>query len=127
MPHCPTVHPEVQAESSAFLNCFNALPDLRQRGKVICPLEEVLLLSLLATLAGAETFVDIALFGKKKRELLRRFLPFAAGTPSHDHLGDFFATLDAEWLAQCFAAWVAAFTGIPEGSKYQWRSTNQRK
>jgi len=77
---------EVQTESAAFLTYFDALVDPRQTNKVIYPLDEVLLLCLLATLAGAETFVDIALFGVKKRELLRRFLPFAAGTPSHDHL-----------------------------------------
>jgi len=69
---------------------------------------------LLARLAGAETFVDIALFGVKKRELLRRFLPFAKGTPSHDHLGDLFATLDAECFQRCFAAWAASFTGLSE-------------
>jgi len=67
---------EVQSESAAFLTCFDALLDPRQSGKVIYPLNEVLLLSLLATLAGAETFVEIALLGIKKRELLRRFLPF---------------------------------------------------
>jgi|GEM_PF-3128642 len=43
---------------------------------------------LLATLAGAETFVDIALFGVKKHELLRRFLPFAKGTQYRDMEGD---------------------------------------
>jgi len=59
---------------------------------------------LLATLAGAETFVEIALFGVKKRELLRRFLPFAKSTPSHDPLGDLFATLDAQCFQRCFAA-----------------------
>jgi hypothetical protein len=48
-------------------------------------LDESLLLCLLAVLAGAETIVDIARFGEKKRELLRRFRPFEAGTPSHDH------------------------------------------
>ncbi len=47
-------------------------------------------------LAGAETFVDIARFGEKKLELLRRFRPFRDGTPAHDHLGDIFATLDIE-------------------------------
>lgn len=106
---------EALAESAAFLTHFDALPDPRQPGKVIYPLDEVLLLSLLASLAGAETFVDIALFGVKKRELLRRFRPFAAGTPSHDHLGDLFATLDAECFQRCFAAWVASFTGLPDG------------
>jgi hypothetical protein len=40
---------------------------------VIYPLDEVLLLCLLAVLAGAETFVDIALFGEKKLNLLTLF------------------------------------------------------
>ena len=61
---------------------------------MIYPLEEGLLLCLLAVLAGAESVVDIARFGTKKRELRRRFRPFTDGTPSH--LGDIFATLDAE-------------------------------
>ena len=74
---------------------------------MIYPLDEVLLLCLLAVLAGAESVVDIARFGTKKRELLRRFRPFTDGTPSHDQLGDIFATLDAEKFQQCFVAWVA--------------------
>ncbi|MCK6453855.1 MAG: ISAs1 family transposase [Alphaproteobacteria bacterium] len=95
------------------MNHFRDLPDPRQRGKVTYPLDEVLLLSLLAVLAGAETFVDIALFGDKKIELLRRFRPFRDGTPSHDHLGDIFATLDAERFQHCFVSWVSALTGAP--------------
>jgi predicted transposase YbfD/YdcC len=66
--------------------------------------------SLLAVLAGAETFVDIARFGEKKRDLLRRFRRFADGTPSHDHLGDIFATLDAVAFQRCCVAWVASLT-----------------
>jgi hypothetical protein len=50
------------AETTVFLDCFKELPDHRQPGKVIYPLNEVLLLSLLAVLAGAETFCDIARF-----------------------------------------------------------------
>jgi hypothetical protein len=41
-------HGEIQAESSGFLAHFNALPDPRQPGKVIYPLDEVLLLCLMA-------------------------------------------------------------------------------
>lgn len=100
-------------EAVVFLNHFRDLPDPRQPGKVMYPLDEVLLLCLLAVLAGAETFVDIARFGDKKLELLRRFRPFRDGTPSHDHLGDIFATLDAGHFQRCFVAWVAALTGAP--------------
>src|SRR5271169_2458939 len=106
---------EAFAEAVVFLRYFRDMPDPRQCGKVTYPLDEVLLLSLLAVLAGAETFVDIARFGAKKLSLLRRFRPFRDGTPSHDHLGDIFATLDAEHFQRCFVAWVAALTGTPEG------------
>jgi predicted transposase YbfD/YdcC len=103
------------AEAVVFLRYFKELKDPRQQGKVTYPLDEILLLCLLAVLAGAETFVDIALFGCKKRELLRRFRPFKDGTPAHDHLGDIVAVLDAEQFQRCFVAWVAALTGTPEG------------
>src|ERR1700682_474766 len=100
-------------ESVVFLEYFKDLPDPRQRGKVTYPLDEVLLLCLLAVLGGAETFVDIARFGEKKIGFLRRFRPFRDGTPSHDHLGDIFAQLDAEAFKRCFVEWVAALTGAP--------------
>jgi predicted transposase YbfD/YdcC len=77
------------------------------------PLDEVLLLCLLAVVARAETHVDIARFREKKLELLCRFRPFRDGTPSHDHLGDILATLDAEQFQRCFVSWVASLTGAP--------------
>lgn len=102
-------------ETTVFLSYFKGLPDSRQLGKVIYPLDEVLLLALLATLAGAEAFTDIARFGEKKLALLRRFRPFKDGTPPHDRIGEIFATLDAEHFQHCFVAWVASVTGIPVG------------
>jgi predicted transposase YbfD/YdcC len=99
-------------ESVAFLNYFNDLPDARQSGKVKYPLDEILLLCLLAVVAGAETITDIARFGRHKLAFLRRFRPFADGTPAHDHLGDILATLDPEPFERCFVAWVAAQTGV---------------
>ena len=69
-------------EAVAFLSFFKDLPDPRQPGKVTYPLDEVLLLALLAVLAGAETFVDIARFGERKLDLLRRFRLVRGTTPS---------------------------------------------
>ena len=103
------------AEAVVFLSYFECLRDPRQPGKVIYPLDEVLLLCLLAVLAGAECFTEIALFGTKKLPLLRRFRPFKDGTPAHDHLGDVLATLDAEQFQGCFVAWMAAVAGVPAG------------
>ncbi len=100
-------------EAIVFLYYFKHLNDPRQQGKVQYPLNEVLLLCLLAILAGAETIADIARFGEKKLALLRRFLLFRDGTPAHDHLGDILAVLDAEKFQHCFVSWVSALTGAP--------------
>ena len=99
-------------ESIVFLRFFNDLPDPRQRGKVKYPLDEILLLCLLAVVAGADCIVEIARFGQKKHDLLRRFRPFANGTPSHDQLGDILTSLDAQAFQRCFVAWVASLTGV---------------
>lgn len=101
-------------EAVAFLGYFEGLPDRRQTAKVRYPLNEVLLLCLLAVIAGAETIVDIARFGEKKLELLRRFLPFRCGAPSHDHLGDILASLESEPFQRCFVAWTASLVGVAQ-------------
>ena len=119
-------------ETVVFLSHFKDLQDPRQQAKVAYPLDEILLLCLLAVLAGAETVTDIALFGRTKLDLLRRFRPFANGTPAHDHLGDILARLDPEQFQRCFVAWVAALIGTPKGviaidGKTARRSGHKRK
>lgn len=118
-------------ETVVFLSHFKDLRDPRQQGKVSYPLDEILLLCLLAVLAGAECFTEIALFGVKKLEFLRRFRPFKDGTPEHGHLGDILAALDAEQFQRCFVSWVATLSGMPEGviaidGKTVRRSGNKR-
>jgi predicted transposase YbfD/YdcC len=100
-------------EATVFLDYFKDMPDHRQPGKVAYRLDEILLLALLSILAGAEGFTDMARFGQKKLPLLQRFLPFANGTPSHDHLGDIFASLDPHAFRERFVAWVGALTKVP--------------
>lgn len=95
-----------------WLEHFEELQDPRQSGKVAYPLEEMLLQCLLAVLAGADSWVEIAEFGKKKLDFLRRFRAFAHGTPSHDQFGNLFAALDTEAFQNCFIAWVASLTKL---------------
>ena len=94
------------------MESFEDFDDLRQRGKVLCPVGEVLLLVLPGVIAECESWFEIARSGDKKRALLRRFRPFEDGTPSHDQLGAIFAVLDGEQFQKCFVAWVASLTGL---------------
>ena len=85
-----------------FLTHFQAVEDPRQEGKILYPLEEILLLVLCGVISGGDGWVSIALYGQKKLELLRRFLPFENGTPSHDQLGILFSRLDIDLFQSCF-------------------------
>jgi len=98
-----------------FLAQFADLADPRQALKVLYPLDEVLLLTLCAVLCGADGWVSVALFGRRKLAFLRRFLAFANGTPSHDQLGLIFGALDAAAFQQCFIAWAQGLSGALQG------------
>ena len=73
---------------------------------MVYPLPEILLCVLCATMAGAEDFVEIERWARKKLAVLRRFLPFGNGIPSHDTLNDVINALPAELFSDCFVSWV---------------------
>ncbi len=90
----------------ALLDHFSALDDPRQPGKVVYPLPEVMRVVVCATLAGAEDFVAMWVWGRKKLAFLRTLLPFKRGIPSHDTLNDVMNALDPGLFCECFTAWV---------------------
>ena len=96
----------VQPAALPFLAHFTALQDPRQAAKVLYPLPELLLLLLCGTVAGADDFVELALWGGEHLPFLRRFLPFARGIPSHDTLCEVVAALDPALFKTCFTNWV---------------------
>lgn len=73
------------------------------------------MLALCAVISGADGWTSIAIYGEKKLELLRRFLPFKTGTPSHDQLGLLFARLNIEAFQRCFAVWIASLHDALDG------------
>ena len=92
--------------STSLLDHFAALEDPRQTAKVLYPLPEILLLLLGATLAGADDFIEMELWGNEQLAFLRRLLPYRHGIPSHDTLGEVVAALDPALFKACFMSWV---------------------
>jgi predicted transposase YbfD/YdcC len=90
----------------SLLAQFAALDDPRQAGKVMYPLEEILLVVLCGTLAGAEDFVEMRRWAIVHEDFLRRLRPFARGIPSHDTLNDVVNALDGDLFSGCFIQWV---------------------
>ena len=67
---------------------------------------EIVLLLLCATLAGADDFVEMRLWGKQNLVFLRRFLAYEHGVPSHDTLGEVIRVVDPDLFKACFTSWV---------------------
>ena len=96
----------VQPVPVPFLDQFAALRDPRQVAKVLYPLPELLLLLLCGTVAGADDFVELTLWGREHLAFLRRFLPFTHGIPSHDTLCEVIAAIEPALFKTCFTNWV---------------------
>jgi predicted transposase YbfD/YdcC len=73
------------------------------------PLLEILFVALAAVLSGAKTCTDMSDFGRRKIDLLRRFVPLERGVPSHDVFSDVFRLLDPAAFARAFRDFVSAF------------------
>jgi predicted transposase YbfD/YdcC len=92
--------------------CFGDLVDPRTGNAQRHDLLEILLIALSATLCGAETCVDMALFGHAKEPFLRRFLKLPGGIPSHDTFSRIFRLLDPDAFEASFGRFVATFAHV---------------
>jgi predicted transposase YbfD/YdcC len=72
------------------------------------PLETILVVSLLAVICGADSFVAIETYAKSRKEWLATFLDLSGGVPSHDTIGRVFAALNPMMLAEAFRRWTEA-------------------
>jgi len=78
-------------------------------------LKDILVLTILAVICGAESWVDIEAFGHAKADWLKRFLSLPHGIPSHDTLGRVFSLLNPKQLQTCFLAWTQSLVAISDG------------
>lgn len=91
-----------------FAECFSPLVDPR-KNQAQHDLTEMLFIALLATLCGATSSCDIALFGRAKETLLRTVLVLEHGIPSHDTFSRVFRILDPESFEKVFRRFTKAF------------------
>src|SRR5215217_7378083 len=87
---------------------FSALEDPRCAGKVDHRLIDILVIAVCAVIACAESWDDIALYGRTKLGWLRSFLTLANGIPSHDTFRRVFMLIDPDAFERGFAAWVGS-------------------
>lgn len=93
--------------TDTFLKHFDELQDPRENNhNRRHNFRDIIVIALLGTICGCDTWVEICVFAKARIDWLKTFLELPNGIPSHDTFGRVFALLDSEKFEACFCAWI---------------------
>lgn len=108
--------PYAMPKSEDFLNHFLPLNDPRKNNRnKLHKLGDILILTILAVICGADSWVEVEEFGEDKIEWLKTFLELPHGIPSHDTIGDLFSRLSIREFEACFLNWVNSLIKVSGG------------
>src|SRR5919205_3679419 len=102
-----------------LIAAFETVEDPRCEWKVEHRLLDILVIAVCAVLGEAESFEDIALYGRCKRDWLGTFLALPNGIPSHDTFRRVLMLIDPAAFERSFLAWVRAVFRPAEGAPRQ--------
>ena len=102
--------------SKNFLTHFSCVLDPRKEThNKRHQLTDILVLTILASLCGAQTWVDVEEFGEAKEDWLKTFLMLPNGIPSHDTIGDLYTRLSPSQLQEGFLSWIQSIVEVSGG------------
>lgn len=76
---------------------------------------DILVIAICATICGADTWEDVAAFGRAKQTWFEGFLELPNGIPSHDTFNRVFNRLDPVQFQSCFMNWISAVSERIQG------------
>jgi predicted transposase YbfD/YdcC len=85
--------------------------DLRQQGKVEHLMKDIIALVFFASLANADDWGAIYLFGVVNEKFLRKYLELPHGIPSHDTIQRVFSMVSPEYLQAFRKRWDEIMNG----------------
>jgi predicted transposase YbfD/YdcC len=97
-----------------LLGNLDSVSDPR-RGKLVYPLQNILFMTICAVIAGADDFVAIAKFCRKKEDWFANFLDMSAGVPSHDRFNAILASIKPAEFEKALLSWITSLQDITDG------------
>ena len=98
----------VRLDVKDVLRHFQALEDPRSPVNLLHPLDSVVVMAIMAVLAGANGPTAIAKWANMKAELLLKVLELPHGVPQKDVFRRVLGTLKPDAFQACFAIWLTA-------------------
>lgn len=93
-------------KKSSLAGALAAIPDPRVTGRCDHKLIELLVITVVAVLCGADNFEEIACWAEERQDWLKRYLPLENGVASHDTFGRVLGLIDAQAFEAGFRTWV---------------------
>jgi predicted transposase YbfD/YdcC len=106
----------IMSISTSIHDHFGDLPDPRIDRTKRHALLDIVTIAVCAVICGAESWVEIAEFGRAKQRWFQRFLSLPNGIASHDTFGRVFARLDPAAFEASFLGWVQALVSQTGGA-----------
>ena len=104
-----------RAVPAAVVEHFSVLSDPRMEGKTRHKLLDIVTISVLAAISGADGWSEVHVFAETRQDWLKRFLELPHGIPSHDTFGRVFSLLDPEEFQAAFRSWMRAVFTVTDG------------
>jgi hypothetical protein len=101
--------------TASILEHFQEVTDPRLERQKLHQLLDIIVIAICAVICGADTWVDVELFGHSKLAWLKSFLELPNGIPSHDTFGRVFGLLDPIEFQAGFRRWGQAITQVTHG------------
>jgi len=101
--------------TSKLITAFSQVKDPRRDITKLHLLNDILLISILSVICGAETWKDIQTFASAKEDFLRTFLKLPNGIPKLDTYRRVFSAIDSEQFEASFIQWVNTLANISKG------------
>lgn len=100
---------------AGIMEHFGNLPDPRIDRKKLHKLQDIIFITIGATICGCDTWEDIEEWAEIREDWLSTILELPNGIPSHDTINRVFSLIDPEAFRQCFVDWVKSVSQVTEG------------
>lgn len=101
-------------ETSIMLS-FSVLPDPRKSRNQTYPLFDIITVTILAVLCGADDWVEVNFWGESNCSWLQERGICPRGVPSHDTFSRFFRFVDPKAFERCFINWTQRIAKVVGG------------
>ena len=100
-----------------FLDDFEVIEDPRRIEKnCLYTVSEILLVTFLSVICGAEGWKDVENYGKAKINYLKKYLDYENGSPSDDTIRRFFRAINVENFKKIFCKWINSIANIVDAT-----------